>query len=143
MLKTAHAAMITTGIGVQGWVFAYCSVRGTVIACWWREGRDAVPIRASAVWFVSRALSVLSPCSGTQTPARFGSEALEKIEIVGPLRRLANQFIEPLRILADENAPPVGFDPVEDNGRRARRTDRGLLAKATFALGNYLPDVLI
>src|SRR5260221_10243782 len=81
--------------------------------------------------------------SGTQTPARFGSEALEKIEIVGPLRRLANQFIEPLRILADENAPPVGFDPVEDNGRRARRTDGGLLAKATFALGNYLPDVLI
>jgi hypothetical protein len=35
-----------------------------------------------------------------------------------------------MRIVADEDPPPVGLDPVEDRGRGRRRGRRSLLAEA-------------
>jgi hypothetical protein len=34
---------------------------------------------------------------------------------------VANQIIDPPGVLANKNAPTVGFDPVENNGRHRSR----------------------
>src|SRR5947209_6568210 len=47
-------------------------------------------------------------------PAGRAREILEKVDVVGALRRLAHAAVDLLRILADEDAPAIGLDAVED-----------------------------
>jgi hypothetical protein len=55
--------------------------------------------------------------SGPEAPTGL---ALEEVDIVGLLRRAADQIVEPMRVFADEDASPIGLDPVEDDGRSRR-----------------------
>src|SRR5215831_13423012 len=71
------------------------------------------------------------------TPAGHGGHLLEKVEIVGTLRGLPDHFIDLMRVLADEDAPFVGLDPVENDCRRLGRARRRLLKKAALALGHH------
>src|SRR5205823_13649707 len=48
-------------------------------------------------------------------PAGGAREFLEEVDVVGALRRTAHAPIDLLRVLADEDAPAVGLDPVEDD----------------------------
>src|SRR5690348_17101051 len=66
--------------------------------------------------------------SARQAPADFGGEAVEEIEIVGTLGGLADRLVDLLRVGADQNAPPVGLDPVENDRRRVGRAGRRFLA---------------
>src|SRR3954469_8738771 len=52
--------------------------------------------------------------SSPDPPADLGGKALVEIEIVGRLRLLAHAFVEPLRVVADQDAPALGLDAVEN-----------------------------
>jgi hypothetical protein len=45
------------------------------------------------------------------SPADFGCEALEEVDVVSALGRLADQIVDPPGVLTNKNAPTVGFDP--------------------------------
>src|SRR5437870_5604326 len=77
------------------------------------------------------------------TPAGFCGKILEEADIVGALRRLPDHFVDLVRILANEDAPFVGLDPVENDCRRLGRARRRVLAKAALALGYHIPNVLV
>src|SRR5262245_11780877 len=46
-------------------------------------------------------------------PADFLGKALVELGLVGALRRLTHALVEPLRVVADEDAPLPGLDPIE------------------------------
>src|ERR1044071_893346 len=48
-------------------------------------------------------------------PAGRAREFLEEIDVVGALRRLAHAAVDLMRVLADEDAPAVGLDAVEED----------------------------
>src|SRR4051794_33983318 len=76
-------------------------------------------------------------------PAGRAREVLEEIDVVGVLRRLAHASVDLLRVLADEDAPAVGLDAVEDDLGGFRRTGRRLLGKSPLALGDDVADVVV
>src|SRR5204862_560619 len=76
-------------------------------------------------------------------PAGRARELLEKIDVVGALRRAAHASIDLMRVLADEDTPAVGLDAVEDDLGRFRRTGRRLLGKSPLALGDDVADVVV
>jgi hypothetical protein len=62
---------------------------------------------------------------GRQGPTRqptSRSRSLEEVEVVRLLRRAEDKVVEPVRVVADEDAPAVGLDPAEDDGRGAWRS---------------------
>src|SRR5215467_196604 len=76
-------------------------------------------------------------------PAGLGGEFFEKVEVVRTFRRLTNQFIDLVRVVADEDAPLVGLDPIENDRRSFGGTRGRILAKAALALGYDFPNVVI
>src|SRR5216683_2683174 len=81
--------------------------------------------------------------SGRQAPANLARELLEEIDIVGALRRPADQSIDLMGVWPDQNAPLVGLDSVEDDRRRLGGAGRRLLAEAALALVDPLPDDVV
>src|SRR6266853_1006468 len=81
--------------------------------------------------------------SALQPSADFGREALEEVDIVGALRRAANQFVDPPGVRSDQDAPTLGLDPVEDDRRSRRCGRRSLLAKAPFAFCHDFPNLVV
>jgi hypothetical protein len=61
------------------------------------------------------------------------SRSLEEVEVVRLLRRAEDKVVEPVRVVADEDAPAVGLDPAEDDGRGVRRAGRIAQARARIA----------
>src|SRR3954454_21493318 len=53
-------------------------------------------------------------------PADLGGKALVEIEIVGRLRLLAHAFVEAMGVVADQDAPALGLDAVENGPCRLR-----------------------
>jgi len=41
-----------------------------------------------------------------------------EIDLVGLFRNASNQFVKPFRVLANQNAPSVRLNAVENDGRR-------------------------
>src|SRR5215472_9490248 len=76
-----------------------------------------------------------------EAPPRLGGEALEEVEIIGAFRRLPHQFIEAVGILADQDAPSVGLDPIEDDGCSLRRGRWRVLDEAPCTLGRQRLNV--
>src|SRR5205814_10568336 len=76
-------------------------------------------------------------------PAGRTRELLEEIDVVGALRRAAHAPVDLLRVVADEDAPAVGLDPVEDALGGFRRTGRRLLGKSPLALGDDVAAVVV
>ena len=72
---------------------------------------------------------------GTQSPADLCRKSFKEIEIVGASGGLADPFVDPMGIVADQDAPLIGLDAIEDDGRRCRRGGRRLLLKALCPLG--------
>src|SRR6516162_11955540 len=81
--------------------------------------------------------------SGRQPPASLARELLEEIDIIGALRRPADQFIDLMGVWPDQNAPLVSLDSVEDDRRRFGGAGRRLLEEEALALGDPLPDVVV
>src|SRR5690349_17971096 len=76
-------------------------------------------------------------------PTSRAREFLEEIDVVGTLRRLAHAAVDLMRVLADEDAPAVSLDAVEDDLGRFRSAGRRLLGKAPLALGDGLADIVV
>src|ERR1700681_2135702 len=91
---------------------------------------EAVPARKSArrdvALFMTPLLSryrktsgqtVGSPAAGSAAdfPVDFLGETFKEIEVVGAFRGLAHPLVDPFGIGADQDAPAVGLDAVEDD----------------------------
>ena len=76
-------------------------------------------------------------------PADFLGQTLEEIDVVGAFRRLAHPPVDLFGVLADQDAPAVGLDAVEDDlgglGGRGRR----VLEEAPRPLVGELADVVV
>jgi hypothetical protein len=60
-------------------------------------------------------------------PAGLGGEASKEAGLVTAFRRLPDQFIEPMRVLADQDTPPVRSVAIEDDGGRFLRARRRVI----------------
>src|ERR1700732_4346631 len=59
--------------------------------------------------------SRLTARSAAHFPPHFLCETVEEIEVVGAFRGLAHPLVDPFGIGADQDAPAVGLDAVEDD----------------------------
>src|SRR4051812_49238968 len=75
--------------------------------------------------------------STPDAPAGLGGEGLEEGVVIGALGSLPDALVEDLGVVADEDAPAVGLDPVENDPRRCRGRHRGLVLEASRALDRH------
>src|SRR5271166_2790571 len=78
-----------------------------------------------------------------ETPAALGSKALEEVEVVGAFRRLSHQFVDSKRVLADQDAPTIRLDAVEDDGRCLRGGGWSVVDEASRPLYHHCLDVRV
>src|SRR6185369_13590153 len=64
-----------------------------------------------------------------EPPADLFRKALVELRRVGLFRGLPHPLVELVGVVADENAPALGLDAVEDDLRRSRRRGRRLFEK--------------
>ena len=74
-----------------------------------------------------------------EPPADLGGKALEEFGVIGALRRLPHALVEPVGVVADQNAPALGLDAIEDDLRGRGRRGRRFLEEAARALGGDRP----
>ena len=86
-----------------------------------------------------RAQSQAQPISPTDL---FG-KALIELGLVGLLRGLSHPLIEPLGVVADQNAPALGLDAFENDLCRRGGRRRRLFAEASGAIERDVLNVLI
>src|SRR6185437_12785775 len=84
-----------------------------------------------------------SGSSAPDAPASFLGEALEEVVVVGPLGGLPDQRVDQLGIVADQDAPAIGPDAVEDDGRGGGGAGRRVLQEASRPLRREVLDVLV
>jgi hypothetical protein len=77
----------------------------------------AAPWIASLTLAMTVGLTDVSP----QPPAGLLGKALIKLRRIGLLRRLPHPLVEPDGVIADQDAPALGLDAVEDDFCRLRR----------------------
>src|SRR6516225_8138725 len=70
-------------------------------------------------------------------------EFIEERDVVGAFRRLAHHFVDLISVRPHENAPTIGLDAVEDDGRGLCRTGQRLIAKTPLELGHEVAQLLI
>src|SRR6202007_1333793 len=58
-------------------------------------------------------------------------------------RRLAHHFVDLVSVRPDENAPAIGLDAVEDDGRGLCRAGQRLVAKTPLAPGHEVTQLII
>src|SRR5438132_6852199 len=63
---------------------------------------------------------------GALGPPRRPGEFVEERDVVGAFRRLAHHFVDLVSVRPDENAPAIGLDAVEDDGRGLCRAGQRL-----------------
>src|SRR5262249_43044301 len=80
---------------------------------------------------------------GAELPAHFPGQRLEEIDVVGSLRRLAYQPVDLFGVLADQDAPALGLDAVEDDLGGFGGGRRRILEEAPRSLMGSLGDVLV
>jgi chromosome segregation protein len=68
-------------------------------------------------------------------PTALGGEAFEKVAVVSVLGVLAHALIEHMRVFSYSDAPALGLDAIENDGRRLSRACRRVLEKAPRPLG--------
>src|SRR6516162_9452760 len=76
-------------------------------------------------------------------PAAALAERLVELAAVGRLRRGAHSLVEKLGVLADENAPSLRLDAIEDDGRRLGRRRWRVLTEAFFEFQHPSPDLIV
>ncbi len=113
-------------------VSAHLAMQNLMTPCYWATSEQMPKWPAASA---ARLKSTTASLQLTQPPAHFGGEALEEFGVIGLLRRLPDPFIEATGVVADQNAPALGLDAVENDlgggGSRGRR----LVAKVTGAFG--------
>src|SRR3977135_3368178 len=77
------------------------------------------------------------PCGSASAhpPADFGGKTLVEVGIIGAFRGLAHPLIEAASVIADQDAPALRLDAVENDRRRRGSRGRALLEKAPGTLG--------
>src|SRR5262249_25351855 len=93
----------------------------------------------TAAWPEACAAAVVA--SAPDLPADLLRERRVEIRPRAPLRRSAHALIEQLGILADQNAPALGLDAIEDDLRRLCRRGRRLLEEAPRPLDRRFLDI--
>src|ERR1700676_249691 len=78
-----------------------------------------------------------------QPPADLLDKALVELGVIGALRRLPHELIEAVGIVADQDAPVLGLNAVENDLGCGRRCGRRLVAKTAGAIECDLLNVLI
>src|SRR6516165_3692565 len=76
-------------------------------------------------------------------PAAALAERLVELAAVSRLRRGAHSLVEKLGVLADENAPSLRLDAIEDDGRRLGRRRRRVFTEAFFEFYHSRPDLIV
>ena len=66
-------------------------------------------------------------------PPRRPGEFVEERDVVGAIRLLAHHFVDLVSIRPDENAPAIGLDAVEDDGRGLCRAGQPRRENTTLA----------
>ena len=103
-------------------IFAFAATRRST-ACPIAPGTPASPTspaRASG--------SCVDECSA-QPPADLFRKALEELRRIGLLRRLPHALVELVGVVADQDAPALSLDAVEDDFSRGRSRRRRLVAE--------------
>ena len=78
-----------------------------------------------------------------QAPADFGGDTLEEFGLVGLFGGRANHRVELVGVVADEDAPLVRLDAIEDDGCGGGGGGRGFLEEAAGAFGHEVADVVV
>src|ERR1700730_8460018 len=78
-----------------------------------------------------------------QPPAYLSCKALVKLRVIGPFGRLPHALVQAEGVVADQNAPALGLDAIENDfgGSGGRR--RRVLKKAAGAFGGERLNVLV
>src|SRR5262249_34130967 len=85
-----------------------------------------------------------SPSLGSKrTHVALRLQGLRERLLVGVLGRLAYHAVERLRVLADEDAPAIVPDAVQDDGRRLRRGHGRVVAEADRELMHDRAELLV
>src|SRR5580704_15108564 len=79
----------------------------------------------------------------TQPPADFFRERLEEVTLIGLLRRLPDMLVERVGVVADQDAPALGLDAVEDHLGSGGSRHRRFLAERPRPLDRDVLDVLV
>src|SRR5580704_10110426 len=76
-------------------------------------------------------------------PADLFDKTPVEFDIIGMLRRLSDALVEPVGVVANQNAPALGLDAIENDPgcRRCRR--RRLLKKSPGAFGGGVLDIVV
>src|SRR5580693_8601565 len=81
--------------------------------------------------------------SAAHFPPHFLGETVEEIEVVGPFRGLAHPLVDPFGVGADQDAPAVGLDAVEDDLGGLGGAGWRVLEEAPGALLGQLGDIAV
>src|SRR5215469_9018310 len=76
-------------------------------------------------------------------PPRRAGEFVEERDVVGAFRRLAHHFVDLVSVRPDENAPAIGLDAVEDDGRGLRRAGQRLVTKTPLELRHEISQLIV
>src|SRR3984893_10861592 len=87
--------------------------------------------------------SRLTARSAAHFPPHFLCETVEEIEVVGAFRGLAHPLVDPFGIGADQDAPAVGLDAVEDDLGGLGGAGRRFLDEAPRPFFGELGDVAV
>src|SRR5665213_407203 len=85
----------------------------------------------------------MTPAALPDPPADLLRKTAVKFIIIGARRPLAHTLVEAVRIVADQDAPALSLDAVEDDLCGLSRRRRRLVAKTAGAIGRDFLDVLV
>src|SRR5712671_3176363 len=76
-------------------------------------------------------------------PTHLLRDALVELGLIGAFRRLPHPLVEPVGVVADQNAPALGLDAIEDDPGGLGGGHRRILKEAAGAFGHRCPNVLV
>src|SRR6202048_468831 len=103
--------------------------------------RRYVPTSPYGPYGRGEARVALAVTASSQPPADLLRKALVELGRVGLVRRLPHARIELVGVVADQDAPAIGLDAIEDDPGRRRRRGRRLIVKLLGTIERDLLDV--